>query len=69
MRNEWKNVRLTEGQATFIETIKNAIMNDYQIKLTTNDVLVRLVYLGLGTLNKEVLMQDPMLLFQETGNE
>ena len=69
MRKEWKNVCLTEGQATFIETLKNAIMEEYHIKLTTNDVLVRLVHLGLGTFNREVLIHDPMSLFQEAGNE
>jgi len=59
----WKNVNLTEGQATFIETLKNAIMNEYNIKVTTNDVLSRLVTLGLNSLNKEALIQNPMQVF------
>jgi hypothetical protein len=59
----WKNVNLTEGQAIFIETLKNAIMNEYNIKVTTNDVLARLVTLGMNTLNKEALIQNPMQVF------
>ena len=64
MKKNWMNVALNEHQATFIETLKSAIMEDYGIKVTTNDVLARIVHLGLETLNREQLIQNPMLVFQ-----
>tara|TARA_R110002020_G_scaffold366866_1_gene578864 strand:- start:332 stop:538 length:207 start_codon:yes stop_codon:yes gene_type:complete len=64
MKKNWMNVALNEHQATFIETLKSAIMEDYGIKVSTNDVLARIVYLGLETLNREQLIKNPMLVFQ-----
>ena len=59
----WKNVNLTEEQAVFIETLKDAILNGYNIKVTTNDVLSRLVTLAMANLNQAALIENPLLVF------
>ena len=58
-----KNVNLTEEQAVFIETLKDAILNGYNIKVTTNDVLSRLVTLAMANLNQAALIENPLLVF------
>ena len=64
MKN-WKNVKLTESQNTLIMTLKKAILNEYNIELTTNDILARLLALGFKSLDRQALIEDPMIMFQE----
>ena len=63
--NSWKNVKLTESQNTLIMTLKKAILNEYNIELTTNDILARLLALGFKSLDRQALIEDPMIMFQE----
>tara|TARA_A100001011_G_C13941103_1_gene687183 strand:+ start:142 stop:345 length:204 start_codon:yes stop_codon:yes gene_type:complete len=67
MKTEWKSVCLTEGQATFVETIKKAIKTEFNIKVTTNDILSRIVEHGFHSMDIETLINNPMTIFKEAA--
>ena len=67
MNTEYKSVRLTEGQVTFVEQIKKAIKQEFNIKVTTNDILSRIVEYGFHSMDVESLMNNPMTIFRETS--
>ena len=64
MEKNWKSVCLTKGQATFIETIKQAIITEYNIKMSTNDILSRIVAYGFLNIDTDALISNPLSIFQ-----